>query len=115
MCSKKNILLLFSFMVLSGCSVVVSRFIPLNDITPPTGEHSVGTEVFHWEDYTRKEWFSEDPDDIREIIVQVWFPAIPKSKKTNKWIDYPSQRVESISDNFKVPKFIKKVTNLVKK
>ena len=113
MCSKKNILLLFSVMVLSGCSVVVSRFIPLNDITPPSGEHSVGTAVFHWEDYTRKEWFSEDPDDIREIIVQVWYPAIPQSKKTNKWIDYPSQRVESISENFKVPKFISRAIDRV--
>ena len=113
MCSKKNILLLFLVMVLSGCSVVVSRFIPLNDITPPTGEYSVGTEVFQWEDYTRKEWFSDDPDDIREIVVQVWFPAIPQSKKTNKWIDYPLQRVQSISDNFKVPKFISRAIDRV--
>ena len=113
MYSKKYILLLLSVMILSGCSVVVSRFIPLNDITPPTGEHSVGTEVFQWEDYTREEWFSEDPNDIREIIVQVWFPAIPQSKKTNKWIDYPSQRVESISENFKVPKFISRAIDRV--
>ena len=109
----KNILLIFLILILSGCSVVVSRLVPLNDITSPTGEYSVGTEVFHWEDYTRKEWFTENPDDIREIIVQVWYPAIPQSKKTNTWIDYPSERVESISDNFKVPKFISRAIDRI--
>ncbi len=46
-------------------------------IPPPTGSHHVGTTVWHWSDSTRLDELTPDPGDVREIMVQVWYPAAP--------------------------------------
>ncbi len=49
----------------------------------PTGPHAIGTVTYHWVDADRREVFSADPDDRRELIVQVWYPArdLPSSPR----------------------------------
>jgi hypothetical protein len=32
--------------------------------------YSVGTKIFEWTDESRDEWFTEDKDDKRRIVVQ---------------------------------------------
>ena len=100
-------LLLISIMSLfMGCSFMVSRLIPINDIKSPTGNYQIGTQTFYWIDTSRSEWFSENSKDKRELIVQVWYPANAKSNKKYSWVDYSSQRIESLSESFDVPKFM---------
>jgi predicted dienelactone hydrolase len=41
----------------------------------PTGPYQVGTSLFHWVDEVRDETFTDDPNDKRELVVQVWYPA----------------------------------------
>ncbi|MHA1544490.1 MAG: alpha/beta hydrolase family protein [Alphaproteobacteria bacterium] len=41
----------------------------------PSGEFSVGTEVFHWVDQSRDELWTADPGDRRELLVQLWYPT----------------------------------------
>ncbi len=41
----------------------------------PTGPYQVGTALYFWVDETRDEVFTDDPNDKRELVVQVWYPA----------------------------------------
>ncbi len=46
-------------------------------IIPPTGPHAVGHTAFRWTDGARPELHTEDPDDARAVLVDVWYPADP--------------------------------------
>ena len=96
-----------------GCSFMASRIIPLKNIQSPTGEYDIGTDIFHWVDSTRTEWFSEDPKDNRELMVQAWYPAIKMGEQTAHWLDNPKDRALSISENFHVPRFIAKAIDRI--
>lgn len=41
----------------------------------PTGSHLVGTVILHLIDNTRKDTLGDKPDSLREIAVQIWYPA----------------------------------------
>ncbi len=43
----------------------------------PTGPHAVGTVAYHLVDHRRTEDASADPDDLRQVIIQLWYPATP--------------------------------------
>ena len=133
--------ILACILLVSGCSFIASRIIPLNDIKSPTGNYKVGTQIFYWVDQDREEWFTEVEGDKRELIVQVWYPSsesdidednfgegnftligmtFPGNSKSitpinnrDPWMDNSSQRTESIIDNFKVPKFIAKAVDRI--
>jgi predicted dienelactone hydrolase len=41
----------------------------------PSGPYGVGTITHHWVDTERPDVFTADPDDRRELVVQIWYPA----------------------------------------
>jgi dienelactone hydrolase len=43
----------------------------------PTGRHPVGRASFEWVDPNRAELYSANPQDRRELVVWVWYPAAP--------------------------------------
>ena len=51
--------------------VYESSFLP-----PLTGEYSVGVKTLHLIDSSRGEWFSDDPTDVRELMVRIWYPSV---------------------------------------
>ena len=73
--SFRTIFILVYILLISGCSFIASRIIPLNDIKLPTGDYAVGTQTFYWIDKDREEWFTDIEGDKRELIVQVWYPS----------------------------------------
>lgn len=46
----------------------------------PPGEYAVGTITYSWTDTARGEIHTESPEDRREVVVQLWYPAEPPSK-----------------------------------
>ena len=55
-----------------------------------TGMYNVGVEAFHLIDYNRLEEFTpDDPDDYREIMIQIWYPT--EENLTGKRIEYMDQ------------------------
>jgi predicted dienelactone hydrolase len=42
----------------------------------PTGHHQVGRVTYHWVDEARPDELSEDPHDLRQVIADVFYPAI---------------------------------------
>lgn len=49
----------------------------LFELPRPTGPHPVGTQVRALTDSARGEEATEDPEDRRELLVQLWYPADP--------------------------------------
>jgi predicted dienelactone hydrolase len=49
--------------------------LPVFRLPEPTGPHPLGTTKLHLVDRTRPEIFTPTPDDHRELMVQVWYPA----------------------------------------
>jgi dienelactone hydrolase len=43
----------------------------------PSGPQTVGTLVVDWTDTEREETWTGDPDDLRRVVVQFWYPARP--------------------------------------
>ncbi|MDR0267543.1 dienelactone hydrolase family protein [Paenibacillus sp.] len=62
-------------MLLLAVSIGLSVILPVFRFPEPTGKYKVGTEVFHFVDQNRKETFTDNPDQQRELMVRVWYPA----------------------------------------
>ena len=45
------------------------------ELPKPTGQFPVGTTVWHWVDGSRLNPLTPQESDVREIMVQVWYPA----------------------------------------
>lgn len=58
-------------------AIALPLIFPVFRIPHPTGSYNIGTVTYHWVDVTRPETFTADPDDHRELMVQVWYPARP--------------------------------------
>ena len=48
---------------------------PVFRFSVPTGPYAIGTLTYHWIDAGRAEIFTADPNDRRELMVQIWYPA----------------------------------------
>ena len=96
----------FSLMA-SGCSAVVSKVFPLDNLPPPSGPHGVGTDFFEWVDYQRPELFTEDPEDYRRLSGQIWYPTTANSQaETAPYLDNPERRLDTIAYQSGLPKFL---------
>ena len=56
-------------------SAVLPVALPVFRFPRPTGPYDIGTVTYHWVDFDRSEAFTSRPDDRRELMVQIWYPA----------------------------------------
>jgi predicted dienelactone hydrolase len=56
-------------------AAALPALLPVFRLPEPTGPHAVGTRYFYWVDRDRPDTYTLDPDDYREVSVQVWYPA----------------------------------------
>jgi hypothetical protein len=56
-------------------AVIPPTVLPVFRFPPPSGPYAIGTSTHHWVDSDRPEIFTADPDDRRELMVQIWYPA----------------------------------------
>ena len=91
----------------SGCTTLVSKVFPLDDLPLPSGPHAVGTQFFEWVDEAREEPFTEDPSDKRRLAGQVWYPAeASDGARRQPYLDYPERRLDMISYQSGLPRFM---------
>ena len=57
-------------------AVALPMVLPVFGFPRPSGPHAIGTVTYHWVDEGREDVFTADPDDRRELVVQVWYPAV---------------------------------------
>ncbi|PFR37787.1 alpha/beta hydrolase family protein [Bacillus thuringiensis] len=72
---KTSLLCIYLFV-----AVALPLLMPVFSFEEPTGPHKIGTKLYHWVDHQRKEPYSKNPNDRRELMVQIWYPAAEKSK-----------------------------------
>jgi predicted dienelactone hydrolase len=78
--SQIRIILGFSFRLLIFALVVaLPILLPVFRLPEPTGPYPIGTTSLHLVDRTRLETLTPQPDDHREFMVKVWYPAQVKS------------------------------------
>jgi len=72
------LLRLLIFAVIASLPIII----PVFHLPEPTGPYQIGTTNLYLVDDTRAEMFTPNPDDNREFMVRVWYPAqvIPGSK-----------------------------------
>ncbi len=56
-------------------SIALPILVPIFHFPKPTGPYAIGTVTYHWVDSSRPELFTTDPNDHRELMAQVWYPA----------------------------------------
>lgn len=61
-------------------AVALPLLMPVFSFEEPTGPHRVGTKLYHWVDHQRNEPYSKNPNDRRELMVQIWYPAAEKAR-----------------------------------
>lgn len=59
-------------------AIALSLYLQL-ELPKPTGTYTVGRMIFHWVDASRPEEMTENPNDYREVMVFIWFPAEPRT------------------------------------
>jgi dienelactone hydrolase len=57
-------------------ALTISIFLQL-ELPAPTGPYAVGQTIFRWVDSLRPEVLTDNPNDSREVIAVVWYPAKP--------------------------------------
>ena len=107
---QKNDINIFTKGLLSGwfgLAVLLPWLIPVFTLPNPGGSYSVGTETFHWADSSRMEWFTDEhPNDVREIIVQVWYPAFKNAKMNPEpYLDFIDLRAKTLAGAGAIPEF----------
>ncbi|KAA3648316.1 MAG: hypothetical protein DWQ07_04805 [Chloroflexi bacterium] len=60
-------------------SLVLGGVLPVPSLPKPSGPFGIGTVKFHLIDDQRKEIYSGNPNDLRELVVQVWYPRDKKA------------------------------------
>jgi hypothetical protein len=71
--------------LLSILCLMITRVAVAQDASPlprPSGSHPVGRVSFHWTDPARPEILTAAPEDRRELVVHVWYPAAASTGPT---------------------------------
>lgn len=95
-------------------SAALPTAIPIIKLPNPTGPNIIGSSAHHWIDQSRMEWFTdEDPDDLREIMVQFWYPGLTKNNMNRiPYIDHLNLRAKTISSAGNFPSLLVKHIDL---
>lgn len=67
-------------LILSIVSLALGWALPVPQPFPITGPYHVGTTIFPLTDTSRIDRYADQPDAMREIMVQIWYPAAPTEK-----------------------------------
>jgi predicted dienelactone hydrolase len=104
-----KISLVFMFMLLIAFPV----FSQTSDLPKPSGTYSVGTMRMSFADQSRKGIFTKDPEEYRELAVQVWYPSTDafQGKQPLRYI--PNRTVSKyIAKRLGIPNIFGKLTQV---
>jgi predicted dienelactone hydrolase len=80
--------------------------LPVPRLPRPPGPYAVGSVLYDWTDTTRAETYSSDPNDKRELVVQIWYPAQPAADaKTIPFLDNFDAALPAFANFLKLPTF----------
>ena len=85
--------------MLTGC-------IPFNNPPEPSGRNNIGTQSMELVDSNRLEWFTDSKDDLRRIMIQVWYPTQDEEGEKELYVDYGDIRIKALADQFEYKPFL---------
>lgn len=77
--------------VFIGIATFLCLYLPVFKLPEPDGAYKIGTRTLHFVDDSRNEVLTQDKNDKRELMVQIWYPAENKVKK-NPELLFPGNR-----------------------
>ncbi|NUM45915.1 MAG: hypothetical protein HUU38_14515 [Anaerolineales bacterium] len=95
---------LIGILILIVC-VAPPAFFPIPKIPAPTGPYAVGTTTLHLTDTNRTDPYAPDPANLREIMVQIWYPAEAGTGTPAPWMTNIEIVAPAISDWIEMPTF----------
>jgi hypothetical protein len=88
---------------------------PVPVLPSPGGPYAIGTVSYEWLDGARPEIYTEDPNDRRDLMVQIWYPALPAAGATPApWMDRLDVVGPTIARYLNLPPFFLDHAALVK-
>jgi len=93
-------------LLLLGVCLLLPILMPIPGTPPPTGPYPVGTFTLMMVDESRQELYSDNPDQPRTIMVQVWYPAEPREDdQLAPWMDHIDVMGPAIASELGLPAF----------
>ncbi|MDT8305840.1 MAG: hypothetical protein RRC07_07885 [Anaerolineae bacterium] len=87
---------------------------PVVTLPPAGGPYLVGTISFSLRDASRLELYSDAPDDVRETMVQFWYPAVPgPDDKKAALIEHLDIAAPALAQRLGLPSFLFGHLNLI--
>ena len=88
-------------------AILLPFLIPVITLPNPTGTFNVGSKIYDWTDSSRAEWFTNEPLDFRNIVVQVWYPSeVYNFSEPLPYLDHVKLRAKAIGDRVGLPSFM---------
>jgi dienelactone hydrolase len=72
------------------------------ELPGPTGPYTVGRAIFRWADVSRPEVMTADPNDVREVMAFVWYPAIQGTGRSAGYFPGISAVASALSESGEV-------------
>jgi len=72
---RKHVLLLGGILLVLTALTLYAQL----ELPEPAGPDTAGRMIFHWVDSSRHEEMTQNPDDLREVMAFIWYPAEPKT------------------------------------
>ncbi len=93
-------------LLLATLSLAIGWLAPIPRPYPITGPYQVGTITFPLQDTSRKEIYGPNPNDWRENMVQVWYPASPTPANSQaQWMPDIEEAGPAVADWIGLPSF----------
>ncbi len=93
-------------LLLAVLSLAAGWLLPVPKPFPITGPYQVGTTIFPLVDISRTELYADSPNQPRELMVQVWYPANPvKGDKRAQWMPDVDKAGPAIAEWIELPSF----------
>ncbi|WP_028611279.1 alpha/beta hydrolase family protein [Paenibacillus harenae] len=112
----KRIILSSLLAVFIIIAIALPTLLPVFGFDQPTGPYAVGTVEYAMIDPNRQETYTDDPNDHREVLVQIWYPADiakPLQGKAPYVKNVPVIAAE-VKTKLQIPKFLFQYLELVK-
>jgi predicted dienelactone hydrolase len=109
----KVIAISLCFVLLSFTSVLAYA-LPVFTLPEPTGSHAVGVQYFHLIDERRTDPFLDGSTKKRELMVKVYYPALPdETKLFSNYFGNSPELIRSFAAFYTMPEFAFDHLNLV--
>ncbi len=94
-------------LVILGLGLALGLLFPVPRVPLLTGPYPIGTIIFHLVDGNRPEIYTDDPNDMRELMVQVWYPAtLEDSAVPGPWMVEAAVAGPAIARRLDLPGFL---------